>query len=292
MSDGARIHDLGFRPYDGERRGPHAAVWHLGLHAAQRVLGLKRQARHKVLPVIVIVIAFVPALVFVGIAAFVPSGSLSADFLPSYGEYLGFTTMALVLFTSFVAPEALCTDRRTGMLSLYLAAPLTRTTYVAAKLGAVAGVLTVITMGPQLLMLVAYTLEGSGPDDPVEFAELLVRIVVTGVGVALLFGSFALAIASLTPRRGVASASVVLALLVSAVVTGTLVEDAGAPHALSLFNLVELGFQFGWRVHGDPLETGGMWEVPTAAVVAATLGWTAAATGFTTWRYRRIEVTR
>ena len=100
MSENARIHDLGFRTYDGERHGPWSAVTSLGIHAVQRVLGLKRQARHKVFPVIVILIAFVPAIVFVGIAAFIPSDNLEEDFLPSYGEYLGFTTMALVLLVT------------------------------------------------------------------------------------------------------------------------------------------------------------------------------------------------
>lgn len=186
MSDGARIHDLGFRTYDGERHGTSSAVWALAVHATQRVLGLKRQARHKVFPVIVIVIAFIPAVVLVGISAFIPAGTLTDGFRPSYGEYFGFTSMALVLFSAFVAPEALCTDRRTGMLSLYLASPLTRTTYVLAKLGAVCAVLAVLTMGPQLLMLVANTIEGTGPADPVEFASLLGRIVSTGVITAAL----------------------------------------------------------------------------------------------------------
>ena len=32
----------------------------------------------------------------------------------------------VLVFTAFVAPEILCTDRRSGMLGLYLASPLRR----------------------------------------------------------------------------------------------------------------------------------------------------------------------
>jgi len=65
----AQIHDLGYREYDGPRAGVGHAMVSLGLHAVQRVLGLKRAARHKVLPAIVILVAFIPAMVFVGLAA-------------------------------------------------------------------------------------------------------------------------------------------------------------------------------------------------------------------------------
>ena len=40
---------------------------------------------------------------------------------------------AVLVFVAFVAPEVLCPDRRTGMLGLYLASPLTRDTYLVGK---------------------------------------------------------------------------------------------------------------------------------------------------------------
>ena len=69
---GARIYDVGYRAYDGPRSAPIWALVTIWLHTLQRVLGLHRSFRHKVLPGIALVIAYVPALIFVGIAAFVP----------------------------------------------------------------------------------------------------------------------------------------------------------------------------------------------------------------------------
>ena len=69
MSD-ARIVDRGYRPYDGPRRGQSGAIATLVRHTAQRVLGLHRSARSKLLPMAAAGIAFIPAIVFVGIAAF------------------------------------------------------------------------------------------------------------------------------------------------------------------------------------------------------------------------------
>ena len=71
------------------------------------------------------------------------SASPTTD-LPTYGEYYGFIVSAIIVFVAFVAPEVLCTDRRTGMLGLYLASPLTRDTYLLAKAIAVAVVLATV----------------------------------------------------------------------------------------------------------------------------------------------------
>ena len=59
-STGARIYDVGYRSYDGPRRPPWWAVLTVALHAIQRVLGLRRSFRHKILPALAIVIAFLP----------------------------------------------------------------------------------------------------------------------------------------------------------------------------------------------------------------------------------------
>ena len=83
-------------------------------HSIQRSLGIKRTIWQKVLPAFTIAISFIPAIVYIGLAALIPADNRPDDLLPSYAEYYGFITTGLVVFTSFVAPEVLCTDRRTG----------------------------------------------------------------------------------------------------------------------------------------------------------------------------------
>ena len=60
MSD-ARILDRGYRRYEGERSGVAGAVRSVAWHTVRSILGLGRKGRHKVFPIIVLVISFVPA---------------------------------------------------------------------------------------------------------------------------------------------------------------------------------------------------------------------------------------
>lgn len=289
MAD-ARILDKGYRPYDGPRRGLAGAVRSLAWHSVLRSLGLRRTAWAKVLPIASVLIAYVPAVVFVGIAAIIPDRVRDeVDLVPTYGEYYGFITAAIILFVALVGPEVLCPDRHTGMLGLYLASPLTRSTYLVAKALAVLPVLGLVTLGPPLLLLLGLTLADSGPESAGDFALVLVRIVVAGLAVASIYTAVSLAAASLTERRAVASAGVILLLLATSIASGQLVDGNGADPNLILFSLFELPFLLVERVYG---EVGARPEIATTSLAAAVFGWTAAATGLLWWRYRTLAVTR
>jgi ABC-2 type transport system permease protein len=286
---GARIFDVGYRSYDGPRSAPVWALATVWKHTLQRVLGLHRSVRHKVLPAIAVLIAFLPAVIFVGITAFLPAAQILDEILPSYGEYTGEITMALALFASLVAPEALCTDRRTGMLDLYLAGPLDVRRYLAAKWAAVASVMLVMTIGPQLFLLVSYTVVSAGPslgDAPL----LLLRILASGVGVALFYTAVAMGVSSLTTRRAVAAVATVLVLLVPQIAVGVAVESSDAPEELALLT-PSVATEYAFRVFG---ETRGVLDddppiadVSTGLVVAGLAGWILLGIGVSLLSYRR-----
>jgi ABC-2 type transport system permease protein len=287
---GARIFDVGYRAYDGPRSTPVWALVTVWKHTLQRVLGLHRSFRYKVLPGIALLIAFLPAVVFVGITAFLPAVRILNEILPSYGEYVGETTMALALFASLVAPEALCTDRRTGMLDLYLAGPLDVKRYLAAKWAAVASVMLTMTVGPQLFLLVSYTIVGAGPSLG-EAPLLLLRIVVSGVGVALYYTAVSMGLSSLTTRKAVAAVAIVLVLLVPTIAVGVAIDSSGAPDELTLLTPA-LATEYAFRVFGDTHDPANgdppaIAHLSTGVVVAALGGWILLGAAVSLASYRR-----
>src|SRR5689334_15307659 len=63
------IYDLGYRRYEGPRNGRKAAVLSLYLFSLRAAFGLGRRASSKIVPVALVIIAAVPALIQLGIAA-------------------------------------------------------------------------------------------------------------------------------------------------------------------------------------------------------------------------------
>jgi ABC-2 type transport system permease protein len=284
---GAQLFDLGYRGYEGVREPPARAILTLAVFTTRRVLGLGRGARHKVLPAITLVIAYLPAFVSVAVASIVDG--LQPDDLISYGDYMFFIGSALALFAALVAPEALCPDRRTGMLGLYLAGPLDRNRYLLAKGLGVVGAMLLITVGPLLFMLAAFVLAGFGPSVG-ETPKLVLQILAAGTTTALLYASLSMAVSSFTTRRAAAAVGVVLALSVPVSVVRGAIESAGAPKELDLFSLPFVAFDLAYRIFGEEPDDNAPVEALSTWVVVAGLGAAIAAGALVCWfRYRRIE---
>ncbi len=299
--DAAQIHDQGFRPYTGPRSGLTGAMRAVVVSSLRFTLGLGRPARHKFLPWLAVVIAIVPAVVFVGIATVLDVDLISENILPEYHEYYGLIGTALFFYCGIVVPEILVADRRNGMLQLYLSTPLRLWSYLASKTAAVVATLAVITVGPLLFLLIAYTVEGSGPNGFGDWLGVLVRILGSGVAIAATITAASLAISSLTDRRAFAVIGVVLLLLGSQLVTGVLVEAAEADARIYAFNLGEMGAALKDRIFGvEPLPLAEneaalaqrIGELSTLFVIAVNAAWVAAGAAVVWWRYRRIEGTK
>jgi len=271
------------------RGGPLNAVRTVAAQDFRSVLGIGRSAKSKILPLVSAIIAYLPAVVFVGLAV-LTDGLLDPNEIADYAGYYTFIISALALFTALVAPEVLTGDRRTGMIGLYLSTPLTRTTYLVAKVIAVALTLAIVTIGPPLLLLIGYTFQNAGPDGLLAWFKVLGRIIVSGIAVSAVYAAVSLAFSSMTDRRSLASAGVIAALIVSAAVTGALVGAADMSESLHLLNLLAVPFELVSRIYGE--NNGPLSSLATVPVVLANLGWVTLGLGLTWWRYQRIEVTR
>jgi ABC-2 type transport system permease protein len=285
----ARILDRGYRSYTGERTGVSGSIRSVVIHSIQRGLGLRRTIWAKVLPVLTVAIAYVPAIVFVGIVALVPARNLTDFVLPTYGEYYGYVISAILLFVAFAAPEMLCTDRRSGMLGIYLASPLDRDSYLLAKAIAVAATLAVVCLGPPLLMLVANVLQGQGPEGLGESLLTLLRVVGAGTMITLIYTGVTMGVASLTDRKSIATAGVILLLLVSATIGGTLADVSDNDNFL-VVSVSTLSLDIGPRVHGE--SNFEQPEISSAVSYLAWFVWTAGGFALARFQLRRLPVTR
>jgi ABC-2 type transport system permease protein len=283
--DGARILDRGYRRFEGQRSGVRGAVRSLVWHTTRSILGLGRPARHKIFPVIVVLVSFMPALVFLGIAALF--GDLLDDQIrPEYWEFFGFSFVATLLFASMIAPEAIVRDRRDKMFSLYLSTPLTKPSYLVAKAIAVLGTMSLVVAAPPILWLLGYTFQSLGPDGVGEWLGVMGRIVLTGVAICALYGAVSLAAASLTDRRAFASIAVVFVLLGASIAVNVLIESADASSTIRLFDPLALGLEIAPRMFGD--RSVDFDEIPTAQVAAAIVGWISVGIAVIVTRYRKL----
>ncbi|MFN8016531.1 MAG: hypothetical protein U0P45_00225 [Acidimicrobiales bacterium] len=286
----ARIIDRGYRKYDGPRTGVQGAARTVWLHSLQRALGMRRTIWAKVFPIIAVAMAYVPAIVFIGILALFPKAQTANIQLPTYGDYYGFVISAIMLFTATVAPEVMCTDRRTGMLGAYLSSPLDRGSYFLAKAASIATSLSLVCLGPPLLMLVANILQSQGPAAEADrVLPTTFHVLITGIALTLLFTGITMGVTSLTDRKFVATAAIILLYLVSLSVVGSM-RAAGAPTGSAAFAPTMLALEIAQRLHGEysPI----MWGVPSATVWLAWAAWTFGGFGLAWYRLKVLPVTR
>ncbi len=287
----SQIHDLGYRAYTGERAGVAWAVRSLAVHSVRRALGLKRAGKHKIVPIITIVLAFLPAIVMVGLSAFLPDFGLS-DLL-TYGDYYGAIFWALFLFTAAAAPGILTTDRTSGMLAMYLASPLNRTTYVLAKALGLFAVMLLVTVAPIVFLVIAYTFVGAGPGGLVDFLEIMGRALLAGTISAAFYTGLGMFVSSIPKRWGIASVSIIGALIVPGIVAGILTEGADAPDWIALTSPSDMLGKAWQHILGDLTDNGlAMDRLPGWQVVTVSIAYAAVFLAVTWWRYQRIDVDR
>ena len=218
------VYDRGYRPYEGPRGGQAAATYALYKASIRRALGLRRSWRQKVAPFVLLGVVTIPAIINVGIGYVTRNQVIDRVEIVTYRDYVGVSS-ALLLFVALVAPDVVCPDRRQHVLPLMFARPLTGVDYVVAKVGAIATILFAFSFLPQVVLFVGNMLVS---DSALEYfrghLDVLWKVPLAVVLLAVYYAVIGVAIASLTDRRIVAGAAVIGLFLVTSIASGILVE--------------------------------------------------------------------
>ncbi len=231
-TDHGAVYDLGYEPYDGERHGRRGARITVWADGTRRVLGIRRKARRKILPWILVAMALIPAIVSVGLAFVIPA-DLAGDF-QLVGSNAGFFQLGgtiTMLFTALAAPELLIPDRRDGVLSMLSSRPLTSNDYLAARF---LGALTVVggfLLLPQVLLFVGQA--GTDPDGLIQgfinAAPTVPKILAAAVIYALAYVPLGFMIATLVKRKAIAAGVYLATIIGPTAFAEAIVRNSVAP---------------------------------------------------------------
>jgi ABC-2 type transport system permease protein len=235
----SRIHNIGYRSYDGPRLGRGYATRSLYTQSLRGAYGLGRSVKSKVLPIVLFVLMCVPALLIVAVTITTKAKDLPLE----YTRYAILLQAVIGLFVAAQAPQAVSRDLRFRTVPLYFSRPIEHRDYVRAKFAALSSALFILTAVPLVVLYVGALLA------KLDFADQTKGFLQAVVSVALLsilFAGIGLVIAALTPRRGFGVAAVIAVVAISygAVSTVQAIADVqGAATAvgwLGLFSPITL----------------------------------------------------
>ncbi|MGC5345129.1 ABC transporter permease [Streptomyces sp. DT171] len=206
---GTRIHNIGYRSYDGPRLGRAYARRSLFSQSLRGSFGLGRSARSKVLPMLLFGVMCLVAAIIVAVAVTVPN---TTDLPMKYTSFAIFLQAVIGLFIAAQAPQSVSRDLRFKSVPLYFSRPIERVDYVMAKFAAMASALFVLTGMPLVILYVGALLGKFDFGHQTKgFGQGLVSVALLSV----LFAGLGLVMAALTPRRGFGVAAVVAVLTIS-----------------------------------------------------------------------------
>ncbi|MFD8687948.1 ABC transporter permease [Streptomyces sp. NPDC059651] len=239
-SETSRIHNIGYRAYDGPRLGRAYARRSLYSQSLRGSFGLGRSAKSKVLPMLLFGVMCLVAAILVAVAIATPNSTKLPIQYTSFAIYL---QAVIGLFIAAQAPQSVSRDLRFKSVPLYFSRPIERSDYVLAKFAAMVSALFALTGAPLVILYVGALLgKFDFADQSKWFAQGMVSVALLSV----LFAGLGLVMAALTPRRGFGVAAVIAVLTITYGAVSTIqgiawsTGSTGAVPWLGLFSPITL----------------------------------------------------
>ncbi len=230
-------------------------MWALYTQSLRVVFGIGRSFWAKAATFGILVIASLPAIIQLGVAAISPEDIN----VTTPEDYYGLIQPLLAIFCAIVAPDLVGRDQRNRTLSLYFSRALRREDYAIAKYAALVTAMLSITLVPQLLM---FTGNASAATDVPDYIsdnwQDLPAIVGSALLLSCLFGGIGIAIAAQTSRRAYSTVAIVAVFVLGTGIASAVFEAAGVgtgKYALLLSPLhVVQGFTYWFFNVAPPIE--------------------------------------
>ncbi len=279
------VYDRGYQHYDGPRLGRKQAFWALTVYSMKRALGSKKRWTAKVVPTLMYVSVGLMVAIPLGIRAFIDEASVV-----EYWEFFGIVFVILSVFVASIAPEMLCNDRHENVLPLYFARAITRLDYLLSKLLATTLLTLTITLAPMAIYWLGRQLLDDAPLTAMKdnIGDLL-NVTLMCVATSIFLAGIGLAISSLTGRKAIAAAGIIVSILVvGGILYGVADSDISenAAGIVLLFNPIALPEEFAYGIFDRPSNNEEIARIYPAAVYGGVMmAWAALCCLVMYWRY-------
>ncbi|MCD6239473.1 MAG: hypothetical protein J7K51_09215 [Thermotogae bacterium] len=202
----AKLYEEKYLPYKGSFNGPVQSIYEIIRVGILQIFGAKRPFKNKILIISSLLITYVPAIIMVGILFLAPPlmrGQMRIQ--ESIPNLMSGISSIVIILSGASAALLLCDDRKFHVTALYFSRSLRRREYLFGKIGAIAIVLLIITLGPSLLLFVGFCLRSYSPLKYfLTHLHQLENIFLTSMVETIFLSSISLVIASFIKERNIA----------------------------------------------------------------------------------------
>ncbi|MGZ6266523.1 MAG: hypothetical protein ACXWN4_06430 [Candidatus Limnocylindrales bacterium] len=198
------IYDLGYRHYEGRRRGRLYAAWSLYVDSLRGIWGFGRPINAKAAPFILTGLYAFAAFIQLAFSSTIQQ-SIQQDGaagLFTYGNYFERLGFFMILFCVAQAPEVVCRDQRYQVLPLYFTRAIRRIDYALARWASLVTAIFLVLMVPMIALFIGDvlmkpdTIKAIGDELPGALPSIPAYFLV-----AVSMASISLALSSYSPRR-------------------------------------------------------------------------------------------